>query len=184
MKNLRMLCSILMVAGAIAVPAQYIQRLVPPTYIMDNLRGEQFRTNPQIGRPLYVNPANTFGGDWRDPAYGTSNLVPKSNESFEISMSGTKLQVAWIGNSDFLSGAYVAILDKAKKELSRQRFETMPITYSVDIPKGGKWVRLVMTYVNGSVTSLTSPIPAPEPAPAKSEPDKPAPKDTNGLGGP
>jgi hypothetical protein len=120
------------------------------------------------------------------------NIVPRESESLsaEILKDGS-LQVSWSGPTDFVSGAYIAILDKNKGELLRQRFEAPPVTLTKAPPKGAAYYRVVITYVNGSATNVTSPIPAPV---EKSDKDKkvgqkdakadPPKADQSGLSGP
>lgn len=111
------------------------------------------------------------------------NVVPKGDEAFNVEATKEgKLQISWVGRTEFVSGAYVAFLDKGKKELTRHRFESLPISLSTETPKDTKYYRLVMTYVNGTVTTFTAPLPA-TPVEEKKE-EKPKPKDTTGLGGP
>ena len=126
-----------------------------------------------------------------DPGYlynRPMNVVPRESETLTAEMGKDgQLQVSWTGSTDFVSGAYVAILDKSKGELVRQRFEKPPISFTKEPPKGAVYYRVVVTYVNGAVSSTTGPIP---PAPAKPAAKKPAAKkpapsgESTGLTGP
>jgi hypothetical protein len=121
-----------------------------------------------------------FGFVWNDPTL--ANIVPRGDETLTVEAGKDgKLEIAWTGRTEFLSGAYVTLLDKSKKELKRHRFDTPPISFSEKPPEGARYYRLVLTYVNGAVTSFTAPLPAPAEEPEKKETKK---ADDSGLGGP
>jgi hypothetical protein len=136
-----------------------------------------FNTNA----PLFLNGSDTVSGS------PLSNIVPRNSESFDVDvLKDGQVRISWAGNSDFLNGAFIAFLDKSKKEIWRYRFEQLPLSLTKAPPKEAKYYRMVLTYVNGAVTSMVGPIPAAEEKKPEVKPvDKPTEtKPNNGLGGP
>ncbi|GMV37557.1 MAG: hypothetical protein AMXMBFR61_20650 [Fimbriimonadales bacterium] len=170
----------------VAAYGQAFEPVGPNTIIQDNRWGPY--TVDIVPGPFDLEEANrrALAAGWLSDPY-LRNIVPRMSETLDVEISADgKLTIAWDGRSEFLSGAYVALLDKSKKEVLRHRFEKLPISYSKEPPKEAAYYRLVLTYVNGAVSTFTGPIQVPaksateEKTPAK----QPTVKDTTGLLGP
>lgn len=176
----------LLLIGMGLAHAQAFEPVGPNTIIQDNRWGPY--TVDIVPGPFDLDEANrrAIAAGWLSDPY-LRNIVPRMSETLDVEVSADgKLTIVWDGRSEFLSGAYVVLLDKSKKEVLRHRFEKLPISFSKEPPKDAAHYRLVLTYVNGAVSTFTGPILAPAKASAEEKtPGKtPVVKDTSGLRGP
>jgi len=183
----RFAIAIVVFVASVAAYAQAFEQVGPRTIIQDNRWGPYtVETTPGFFDIEEANRRAWVAGWLTDPYL--RNIVPRMSETLDVEISADgKLTVAWDGRSEFLSGAYVALLDKSKKEVFRHRFEKLPISLTKELPKEAAFYRLVLTYVNGAVSSFTGPLPTVAKASteeSKTETKATKPKDETGLRGP
>ncbi len=176
----------LLLIGLMVAHGQAFEPVGPNTIIQDNRWGPY--TVDIVPGPFDLEEANrrAIAAGWLSDPY-LRNIVPRMSETLDVEVAADgKLSIVWDGRSEFLSGAYVALLDKSKKEVLRHRFEKLPISFSKEPPKEAAYYRLVLTYVNGAVSTFSGPIlvPAKSGTEEKATSKPPAVKDNTGLLGP
>jgi hypothetical protein len=108
----------------------------------------------------YGAPAYNYGPPMnRAAAYYRSNAIPRTNDAISaVRQAGNRIQISWQGTPGLVQNITFSLLDQNRRPINQQLITSLPARATFTRTKNAAFYQVVVQYVNGTTTSVTSPL--------------------------